>query len=36
VDPRFTTEALPGSAAWWSLVLAALATTVTLAFRATS
>ncbi|HEX8439542.1 hypothetical protein [Archangium sp.] len=33
VDPRFTTEALPGSAAWWSLVLAALTTTVTLAFR---
>jgi hypothetical protein len=33
VDPRFTTEALPGSAAWWSLALAALATTVVLAFR---
>lgn len=33
VDPRFTTQALPGSAAWWSLVLAALATTVVLAFR---
>jgi hypothetical protein len=35
VDPRFTTEALPGSAAWWSIVLTALATTVALAFRAT-
>jgi hypothetical protein len=35
VDPRFTTETLPGSAAWWSLVLAALSTTVALAFRAT-
>ena len=33
-DPRFTSEALPGSAAWWSLVLAALATTVVLALRA--
>lgn len=33
VDPRFTTEALPGSAAWWSLVLATLSTTVVLAFR---
>jgi ABC-type uncharacterized transport system fused permease/ATPase subunit len=33
VDPRFTTEALPGSVAWWSLVLAALGTTVVLAFR---
>ncbi|MFL5352955.1 hypothetical protein [Archangium sp.] len=32
-DPRFTTEALPGSAAWWSLVLAALATTVVLALH---
>lgn len=33
VDPRFTTEALPGSAAWWSLVLATLSTTLVLAFR---
>lgn len=33
VDPRFTTEALPGSVAWWSLVLAALSTTIVLAFR---
>jgi hypothetical protein len=35
VDPRFTTESLPGSAAWWSMVLAALSTTVALAFRTT-
>ena len=33
VDPRFTTEALPGSAVWWSLVLATLAPTVVLALR---
>ncbi len=32
-DPHFTTEALPGSAAWWSLVLASLSTTLVLAFR---
>jgi hypothetical protein len=32
-EPRFTTEALPGSAAWWSLVLVSLSTTVVLAFR---
>ena len=33
VDPRFTSETLPGSAAWWSLVLAGLSTTLVLAFR---
>ncbi len=33
VDPRFTAEALPGSVAWWSLVLVSLATTGGLAVR---
>jgi hypothetical protein len=32
-DPAFTASTLPGSAGWWSLALASLATTVTLALR---
>ncbi|HEX8825774.1 MAG TPA: hypothetical protein VF794_38040 [Archangium sp.] len=33
VDPGFTSGTLPGSVAWWSLVLTTLSTTLVLAFR---